>query len=119
MAVSVGIWGQAVSVTEEDVHSALDYLRNSAHALGAATEREKRAEHMIKVQEGFGYQSAEGASEFRKAQARTSERYIEAVEEHAKAYGESRKLYALREAASAVIESWRTQQATLRHATKL
>lgn len=106
-------------VAEEDVHSALEYLRNSAHALGQATEREKKAEHMVKVQEGFGYQAAEGASELRKSQARTSAKYLEAVEEHAKAYGESRKLYALREAASAVIESWRTQQATLRHATKL
>lgn len=106
-------------VTEEEVHSALEYLRNSAHALGEATKREKRAEHMVKVQEGFGYQMAEGAAESRKSQARTAAKYIEAVEEHATAYGESRKLYALREAASAVIESWRTQQATLRHATKL
>lgn len=106
-------------VTEEDVHSALEYLRNSAHSLGEVTKREKAAEHMVKVQEGFGFMEADGSGEFRKSKARTSEKYIGAVNEHAVAYGEARKIYALRDAASAVIDAWRTQEASTRKATKL
>lgn len=106
-------------VTEEDVHSALNYLRNSAHSLGQVTRREKHAEHMLKVQEGFGFMGADGSGEYRKAKSRTSEKYLQAVNEHAEAYGEARKIYALRDAASAVIDAWRTQEASTRKATKL
>lgn len=105
-------------ITEEDVHSAVEYLRNSARDLGKIAEREKKAEHMIKVQEGFGYQMAEGASELRKAMARTSPEYQQAVNEYAEAYGEARKLYALREAAAAMIDAWRTQEASQRKHSK-
>lgn len=106
-------------VSEEQVHSALEFLRDSAFKLGKATEREKKAEHMMKVHEGFGFQSAEGSGEVRKAAARTSDDYQAALNEHAVAYGEARKLYALREAASLVIEVYRTQSASLRHATRM
>lgn len=106
-------------VTEEQVHSALEFLRDSAHRLGKVTETEKRAEHMLKVKEAFGFQAATGSAESRKATARTSEEYAEAIEEHAVAFGEARKLYALREAASQVVEVFRTQSATLRHASRM
>ncbi len=106
-------------VTEDEVHSALEYLRNSAFALGKAAERERKAEYAIKTREAFGYQMADGASDLRKAKARTSDEYQEALTEHAVAFGELRKLYALREAASLVIDVWRSQEASLRKATKL
>lgn len=109
--------GQIVS--DEQVSNAMEFLRDSAFKLGKATEREKMAEHMLKVQEGFGFQAAEGTADARKAQSRTSADYIAAVNEHAVAYGEARKLYALREGASAMIEIYRTQSATMRHATRL
>ena len=76
-------------VTEEQVHSALEFLRDSAHRLGKVTETEKRAEHMLKVKEAFGFQAATGSAESRKATARTSEEYAEAIEEHAVAFGEA------------------------------
>lgn len=106
-------------VSDEDVHSALEYLRNSAHKIGAAAKAEKEAEYKIKTREAFGYEMATGSSDARKAAARTNDDYVAACEEHATAYGEARKLYALREAASQVIEVWRSQSATLRQATKL
>ena len=107
-------------VPEEDVHSAMEYLRNSAHTLGKARERAKKAEHMLNHTEALLFKiSAEPSDAKRKADARTQPRWLEAANEDAEATGELAKLYALREAASAVIEGWRTESATFRAATKL
>ena len=102
-------------VSEEDVHSAMEYLRDSAHKLGKARERAKKAEHMLDHTEALLFKmSAESSDAKRKADARTQQRWLDAAQEDAEATGELAKLYALREAASAVIEGWRTESATYR-----
>ena len=107
-------------IEDEQVHGALEYLRKSAHTLGKARERAKLAEHLIKHTEALQFKlSTATTADGKKADARTSDRFVAAIHEDAIATGELAKLYALREAASAILESWRTQEATLRQATRL
>lgn len=102
-------------VTDGDLQKALDWLRDSAIDIKMARERMKIAENMVKVQEAFGFKLSEAKSaEARKADARTSEKYIAAIKEEAEAFGEFEKLKALREAAALKIETWRTEQANFR-----
>jgi hypothetical protein len=58
--------------------------------------------------------SEEKSAEARKADARCSDEYVDALNEDAFAAGELAKLYALREAASMKIEAWRTEQSNFR-----
>jgi len=100
---------------EESVHSAMDYLRDSAFELGKARKRAKHAEHLLAHTEALLFKaSSETSDAKRKADARTHTKWLEAAHEDADATGELAKLYALREAAAAVCEAWRTEQATLR-----
>lgn len=107
-------------LTEDEVHNALEYLRKSSGEIGPARARAVKAGHWIKHVEALEYKASSASNESgRKADARTSQRYIDAINEDAVATGEIAKLYAAREAASAIIEAWRTASATLRQATKL
>ncbi len=102
-------------ITTEDVDKALHWLRDSAAEIGAAKARQVKAGHMIKHFEALMYKaSGEKTDAARKADARTSERFLAAINEDAEASGELAKLYSLREAASMRIEAWRSQQANLR-----
>ena len=102
-------------VTEDRVQKALDFLADSAGALGAARERAKLAENKIKHVEALMFKASDATSnDRRQADARTSEAYVAAINEDAEATGELAKLYALREAAAALIEAWRSQEATWR-----
>ena len=73
-------------VTDEDVDKALAFLRDSAVQVGAA----------------------------RKADVRCSDRWLAATADEARAAGEYEKLKALREAAAAKIEAWRSESANYR-----
>lgn len=102
-------------VSEDRVQKALDYLADSAGKLGAARERAKLAEHKIKHVEALMFKASnETSNDKRQADARTSEQYVKAIQEDAEAAGEMANLYALREAAAALIEAWRSQEATWR-----
>ena len=102
-------------ITDEQVHSAMEFLRDSSHKIGKARERARLAEHMLKHIEALEFKKSDAKSaEAKKADARTSDRFVEAITEDAVATGEMAKIYALREAAAAVVESWRTESATLR-----
>jgi len=101
--------------SDEDVERALSFLRDSAGELGEARARAIKAGHWLKHVEALEYKASDARNEAgRKADARTSERYIEAIYEDADAAGELAKLYALREAAAAKIEAWRSQSANYR-----
>jgi len=101
--------------SEEEVERALSFLRDSAGELGEARARAIKAGHWLKHVEALEYKLSDARNEAgRKADARTSERYIEAIYEDADAAGELAKLYALREAAAAKIEAWRSQSANYR-----
>lgn len=102
-------------VTDDEVDKALAWLRDSAADVGAARARAIKAGHMLKHVEALQYKASDARTEAgRKADARTSERYLSAIYEDAEAAGEVAKLYALREAAAAKIEAWRTQGANYR-----
>jgi succinate dehydrogenase/fumarate reductase flavoprotein subunit len=102
-------------VTETEVGKALDWLRDSAHEIGLAKTRAVKADHMLKhIEALMSKASDEKTAEGRKFDARTSDRYVEAMNEDAEAAGELAKLYSLREAASMKIEAWRTEQSNYR-----
>ena len=102
-------------VTEEEVGKALDWLRDSAFDIGQAKARAVKAERMVSHTEALMFLAAEGSSaEARKAGARASSEYLDAINEEAFAAGELAKLYSLREAASMKIEAWRTQESNFR-----
>jgi hypothetical protein len=102
-------------ITEAEVEKALDWLRDSAAEIGQAKARAVKAEHMLKHVEALMFKcSDEKSAEARKADARTTDEYVAALNEDAFAAGEMAKLYALREAASLKIEAWRTASSNLR-----
>jgi hypothetical protein len=102
-------------VADDDVDAALAWLRDGAAAMGKAKERSVKAGHWLKHVEALEFKMSEGKSaEARKADARVSERFVEAITEDALAAGEYERLRALREAAALVIETWRTQSSNFR-----
>lgn len=102
-------------VNDEDVEKALDWLRDSAAVLGEAKARVIKAASMVKHIEALEFlASNEKSADARKSYARTTVRYLTAITEEADAAGEYEKLRALREAASAKIEAWRSEQANYR-----
>ena len=102
-------------VGDDEVDKALDWLRDSAADLGEAKARTVRAGHMLKHIEALMMKASEERSaEGRKADARCSDRYVEAMEEDALAAGEYEKMRALREAAALKIEAWRTESSNYR-----
>ena len=106
--------GVGQMITEPEVGAALDWLRDNAVKLGHAKARTVRAGHMLRHTEALEFKIAEGSVEFRKAYARTTQRYLDAIEEDAMAAGEYEMMKALREAAALKIEAWRTEQASFR-----
>lgn len=102
-------------VTEEDCEKALAWLRDSAHDLGEAKRNVVLADKMVgHVEALMSRASDEKSDEKRKADARSSARYLQAINEAAYAAGEYEKLRALREAAAMKIETWRSEQANYR-----
>jgi len=103
------------TISDDSLEKALNWLRDHAGVIGKAKERAVKAEHMLKHIEALEFKMSEGKSaEARKADARTSPRYLEAITEDAVAAGEYERLRALREAAALKIEAWRSEQANFR-----
>jgi len=104
-------------VTDDQVGDALRWLAVNAAEIGAARARLIKAGHMIKHVEALQYlASAEKTVDAKKADVRASQEWLDAINEEAEAAGEFEKMKALREAASANIEAWRTQEASNRTA---
>lgn len=102
-------------VPDEDMESALSWLRDSAKAIGDAKARLVKASSMIKHVEALLFLASEQKSvEAKKADVRTRQKWLDAVNEEAEAAGEFEKLRALREAANARCEAWRTESANFR-----
>lgn len=102
-------------VTDDQVGDALRWLAVNAAEIGAARARLIKAGHMIKHVEALQYlASAEKTVDAKKADVRASQKWLDAINEEADAAGEFEKMKALREAASAKIEAWRSETATLR-----
>lgn len=102
-------------ITEEEVDAALHYLRDSAFQIGKARERLVLADHMVKHIEALMFlASEEGTVEAKKQDVKRSKKWMDAAREEAEAAGDFEKLKALREAALARLDCWRTESATLR-----
>lgn len=102
-------------VTDDEVGDALRWLATNARDVGEARARMVRAGHMLKHVEALGYLASEEKTvDAKKCSVRASAKWLEAVEEDALAAGEFEKMKALREAAAARIECWRSESATLR-----
>lgn len=102
-------------VSPLELDKALAFLRDSAGAIGEAKARLVRAGHMVAHTEALLLLASEETSaDKRKADARSSDRYLEAINEEATAAGEFEKLKSLREAAAMKIEAWRSEQANFR-----
>lgn len=107
--------GQNRLVTDDDVGNALRWLAENASIVGQARARLVKAGHMIKHVEALLYLSSdEKTVDAKKASVRASKRWLAAVDEEAEAAGDFEKMRALREAASARIDAWRTESASLR-----
>lgn len=100
---------------DSDIERAIEFLVNSAGDIGRAKERAVKAEKMIgHIEALMTLASEQKTAAGREAEARSSDRYRSALEEHASAAGDLAKLYSLREAASMKVEAWRTFCATQR-----
>lgn len=102
-------------VSDADVEKALDFLRDSAAQLGEAKRRAILTERMvrhIRALEMKMHSTLPVSAQEREAFA--SERFVTAATEEAVAAGEYEKLRALREAAAAKIEAWRSISANYR-----
>jgi DNA replicative helicase MCM subunit Mcm2 (Cdc46/Mcm family) len=103
-------------VTDDDVDKALSFLRDSAIQIGQARQAMIMAQRLVERTEALLTLASEQTSDAkRKADARASEKWQEATTEEAIAAGEYEKLRALREAANAKIEAWRSEQANYRN----
>lgn len=102
-------------VTDDDMAKALDFLRDSAIHIGAAREAMIKASRLLEHTEALLILASDQTSEQkRKADARTNAKWLAAATQEAEAAGEFEKMKALREAASAKIEAWRSEQANYR-----
>lgn len=102
-------------IREQDVEKAVDFLLTSAKKIGAARERQRRAEHMVKAIEALEFKrSSASSAEAKKADARASDAYQRALTEDAEATGAFEEMRALREAAMMRIEVWRTMSSNAR-----
>lgn len=102
-------------ISDNAVERALDWLRENASTIGRAKERAVLAERMVgHVEALLTKASSASSADARKAEARASERYLRAIHEEAVSAGELAKVYALRDAAQARLDLWRSEQATWR-----
>jgi hypothetical protein len=102
-------------VTDEDVDRALAFLRDSAIAIGSARENMVNASNYIKHVEALLYLASDAKTvDGKKAEVKCKQQWLDAGAAEAKAAGEFEKLKALREAAAAKIEAWRSESANYR-----
>ena len=102
-------------VSDDEVGDALRWLATNARELGEARARLIKSGHMIKHVESLGYLASEEKTvDAKKASVKASKKWLEAINEEAEAAGAFETMKALREAAAARIECWRSESATLR-----
>jgi hypothetical protein len=102
-------------ITDDAVDRALDWLRTNASVIGKAKERAELAEKYVGHVEALLMKASEEKSaDARKADARASQKYLDAITDSAVAAGKLAELYSLREAAMARIDCWRTEQSNFR-----
>lgn len=107
-------------VSDADMDKALGFLRDSARDIGNARRDAILAERKVKHTKALLMKMhSELPLTAQEREACADERYLAALMAEAEACGKFETLKALREAASARVEVYRTESATMRQATKL
>ena len=101
-------------VSDTDVGKALDYLRDSAKALGAATYEATRSTRMLQHIVALEMKRHEGSAAAQEREAKASQPFVEGVDAEASAAGALAEARAYREAALARIDVWRTYSRNMR-----
>ncbi len=102
-------------VTDDAASDALEWLVKNAKALGKAKEQAVLAESMTKRVKALEMARSEAKTVAEKERdALASDAYLRAIQEEAEAAGEYEKLRALKDAATARIECWRSITSTAR-----
>lgn len=101
-------------IPEEAVQAAFDWLREESDIVGAARANLVRAEFQAKRVHARLMKDAEGAMELRKAKATDHPEYAAVMENLARAEGIWETLKDKRSKAEAILEAWRTQEASQR-----
>jgi hypothetical protein len=101
-------------ITEEDVQKSVDYLGKTARESAQARADRIVLEHGLKRVQAVEFMQAEGAVEAKKMAALASPAYQTALDGLKEAIFKDEQYRALRDAHSARIEAWRTQEATKR-----
>lgn len=106
-------------ISDEQAEAALEWLRSNARALGDAKEEAVKSESMRKRVRSIEMQRSEAKTVSGKEQeAEASQAYLDAVLAEAKAAGEYEYMRALKDAAVARIECWRSLRASERALAK-
>jgi hypothetical protein len=101
-------------VSDDDVQRALDFLRDSAAEMGELTRVAYLSEGYVKHVIALEMKKVDGPANAQEREARASDAYFNAIRTAANNAGELAKMKALREAASAKIEAWRTASSNFR-----
>ena len=102
-------------VTDDAASDALNWLVGNAKALGKAKEQAVLAESMTKRIRAIEMARSEAKTVAEKERdALASDAYLRAIQEEAEAAGAYETLRALKDAAIARVEAWRSLQATQR-----
>lgn len=101
-------------VTEDQVQRAVDYLRNTAEEYGKACGRLAYLDGNLRRIKSLEMLEAKGTLGEREAQAYASQAYKEALEQLEEATATRETLRAMRDAAQARFEQWRSEGASRR-----
>lgn len=102
-------------VTDEAASDALQWLVTNAKALGRAKEQAVLAESMTKRIRAIEMARSDAKTVAEKERdALASEAYLKAIQDEAKAAGDLETMRALKDAAIARVEAWRSLAATQR-----
>lgn len=102
-------------ISDEQVEKALDFLRDSAESIAEAKADMIHTDEYRKSLKALLASHSDEKSEAAKERAAYSDpRYLEHLDKYREAVRVFEKLRAMREAAGAKIEAWRSQQANYR-----
>ncbi len=102
-------------VTDDQVGDALRWLASNAAEIGDARSTMIKKANYVKHLEALRFLGSEEKTiEAKKASVRAGQEWLDATDKEAEAAGEFEKMKALREAAIARIDAWRTESASLR-----
>ena len=105
-----------ITVSEDDVQSAVDFLYNSAPKIGAAAAEVQKAHAMLRHVKALAMKACDQkAVSGQEREAYASSEYRDAIEAEFEAVKAFQTLKAQREAAAARIDCWRSANANRRN----